>query len=334
MPLTDWTVALLHPTSPRVRESVATSVEGRRQVGYIITTGRSSTSQAVEWVSSAASLRFKHPANALASAALSIRNRNVVGRVNYESTFLAFRWRTLNTGDNLASTTSEARAHDNGSTGGILNADAHLWNPSTGPVVLRVEMDGELHGMSVVNGMHQDRQVGTVWTTNGLRAYLWRGSASSAVLLHPAGAEVSEAWGVFDDRQVGRVNLRATLWRDSANDRIDLHPQGADYSTAYGAHGNHQVGDAFFTQGRQAGIWTDTAESWQSLHALLPSRFSHSQASGIWTHENLISVVGWGYNSQANRREALLWRGKWVSAPVPPPPLIPTPLPVGRRRKP
>lgn len=334
MPLINWTVAYLHPTSLNAIESVATSVEGRRQVGFIRKSINWNTRRAVEWISSASSLRSKHPANSVSSEALCIRDQTVVGWVKSGNVPRAFRWRTLASGDELASTASEAHAHDNGSSGGILDSDAYLWDSPDGSVVLHHEADGQQHGMSVVYGMHDERRVGTVWSlSGGHRAYLWMGSPSSARVLHPFWASSSEAWGVFGNRQVGSVDYRAALWRDSSNNLTELHPPGAAISGARGVHGGYQVGYASFGKERIAGIWTDTAESWQSLHALLPPHFSLSQANGVWTEGNRISVVGYGVNSQTSRTEALLWRGKLVNGPLPRTRAVPPPGPATRQRR-
>jgi hypothetical protein len=135
-------------------------------------------------------------------------------------------------------------------------------------------------------------------------ALLWHGSADSVVELHPAGFDVSFAFDVSGNEQVGDgvISLQtfvthALLWHGTAESVVDLHPAGFTSSNARGVSEGTQVGYGETIDGqRHALLWHGTAESVVDLH---PSGFADSFAEVISGD----SQAGFG-NSHA-----LLWHG-------------------------
>src|SRR5207244_4589397 len=79
------------------------------------------------------------------------------------------------------------------------------------------------------------------------KAWLFHGSAASAIDLTPAGFISSHAGATDGVRQVGDGGIgniaHALLWSGSAESYVDLHPAGATSSVGWGIFGNSQVGE-------------------------------------------------------------------------------------------
>lgn len=322
----DWTVELLHPTDPHAGSSFALSVWGRQQVGFIERAGDPArTRLAAGWVSKASTFRNLHPPSARASVAHCVRERAIVGRVSRDRGLQPFRWSGFDDqGVVLGNDSGEARAHAGETSGGLAAVDACVWDADGAVRIVHSEVAGGIHGQSVVNGMFEGHQVGTVSTMSGARAYLWNADLGSAVNLHPSGIAfaslTSECNDIHGEHQVGHFAHRACMWHGRPEERVDLHPAGADHSVATGIYDGTQVGHFFTGNGWQACAWTGTAASVMNLHSVLPAGFSMSQAHGVWKYpEGPIVVAGWGYNAGAERFEALLWKGRVTSAPSSPP---------------
>ncbi len=327
-----WSARLLHPDVPSIVESKAVSVHGRIQVGYVRRIGDPiARNSAATWLSGAASFRSIHPASFQSSNALCIREGTIVGEARDPRGTFPYRWRgNLPDGATLTPDPGgQARAFADGTTGGLYQVDAHLWFPDGSSAQIHHEFDGTLHGQSQVNGMYDKWQVGTVWTTDGLRAYLWSGVAGGGRSLHPSPplefASDSEAHDIHGDTQVGRAGSRACLWRGTAESQVSLHPLDAKGSCALGTYGDVQVGWADFGSSSEACAWTGSPSSMMNLHAVLPSAFTVSRAVGVWSYPSGgITVVGWGINTEPNpaRVEALLWLGRRTDGPPPTPVVI------------
>jgi hypothetical protein len=98
------------------------------------------------------------------------------------------------------------------------------------------------------------------------RAYLWTGSAASAIDLHPAGATTSVARCIDGEYQAGYAafggQTRAALWNNTAQSFVDLHPAGYDNSSVTSIMGTSQGGYTVTASGRQsAALWSMTAQS-------------------------------------------------------------------------
>lgn len=77
-------------------------------------------------------------------------------------------------------------------------------------------------------------------------------------------------------------STQAVLWKGSASSMVILHPSWAESSSVWGAQGGYQVGGTYSpTKGARAALWSGSASSYVDLHALLPSGFYHSCAYGM-----------------------------------------------------
>ncbi|MFT3684780.1 MAG: GC-type dockerin domain-anchored protein [Phycisphaerales bacterium] len=129
-----------------------------------------------------------------------------------------------------------------------------------------------------VQGAGSGHQVGfangTV-TGGNTHAFLWSGTAGSAVDLNPAGCDGGVAYSSFGGQQVG-VSFQgertlATLWTGDAASAVFLNPEGFAYAAANSTDGTNQVG---LGRGPSTGFathalaWTGTAESMVDIHPL------------------------------------------------------------------
>ncbi|UYV12510.1 MAG: hypothetical protein NCW75_14580 [Phycisphaera sp.] len=178
----------------------------------------------------------------------------------------------------------------------------------------------ELHPAEAVEseawaaGADADGPVQAGWVQyeeDAARAALWRGTPESLSSLHPVGFDQSWINAVGDDLQVGVVavsgfrTLRAAMWRGTADSFLSLHPAWAEDSIAYGVWGRYQVGMARDSVTSRAMLWRSRIDRVEDLHEILPSRFEHSEARGVWSDGRSIFVAGFGYT--ASGAEALLW---------------------------
>ena len=175
-------------------------------------------------------------------------------------------------------------------------------------------------------------------TEGRTHALLWRGSAASAVDLHPSESDFggqSSRWGgnlgdsvavgVCGGQQVGYGGVMPLLWRGSAASVVDLSPSKgivlegvgrASYipnSQALGTSGVEQVGsgqDDFSPSGLHALLWRGSGADVVELP--VPSGIWDSLALGTSGEEQ----VGYGYwgRSSEGVTHALLWHGTAASA--------------------
>lgn len=146
-------------------------------------------------------------------------------------------------------------------------------------------------------------------------AFLWNGTASSAVDLNPSGYPTSEAWGTNGSQQVGDVGTttyqtHAALWSGSAASFTDLQPTGFDESSADGTDGARQVGSGHgsVTGGAlHALLWAGSASSVIDLH---PPGYASSVAYGVSGNQQ----VGFADLTTGGQDHAVLWTGTAASA--------------------
>jgi hypothetical protein len=192
-----------------------------------------------------------------------------------------------------------------------------------------------------ITGLAGNMQVGHGQTSQTSHAGLWRGTPDSFVDLHPQEATWSEASATDGVQQVG-VGIaltdnaylwQALLWNGTAESCVFLRPQGATNSFASGVWGGFQVGSAEFNRKATASIWSGTPESWFDLGQFAPPEFTSTGAHSIWSDGKFMYVVGGGWNSDTETREALLW-----SRPIPAPSALPPCVAIAaiahRRRRP
>ena len=205
--------------------------------------------------------------------------------------------------------------------GGVAHIDqvgvrASLWHGSADSWV---DLTPEGAGDSIVYGIFEGRQVGVVLIDGGDKASFWSGSADSWFSLHPEG----EAWqdsscrAIYGEQQAGWAHERhdtrgdrAGIWHGSPDTWVNLHPyeSRATDSRAYAVHEGWQAGYAVFEEVEQACVWASTPESWIDLHQFLPTSFEWSRATGIWNSGATVVAVGYGYNGDTGRIEAVMWR--------------------------
>ncbi|MCE9558549.1 MAG: hypothetical protein K8R88_06320 [Armatimonadetes bacterium] len=155
-----------------------------------------------------------------------------------------------------------------------------------------------------------DVQVGDATFDNNNHAYLWKGTAASAVDLHPASYISSRAMAVSGDTQVGFAQpstsgSHAGLWKGTAASWVDLNPVGAVASFARGVQGMTQVGEVNFDKlTRHAGLWTGTAQSFLDLH---PIGAFASGAMGVFGSYQV------GFVRYGSTISAALWKGTVAS---------------------
>lgn len=105
------------------------------------------------------------------------------------------------------------------------------------------------------------------------RAYMWQGTAASAVDLRPGTIKNSEVLGLSATQQVGYTaealnTRRAAIWTGSAASWVDIHPSVALASQAEGTDGVSQVGSTQYyttTFINRAALWKGSAESFVDL---------------------------------------------------------------------
>lgn len=160
-------------------------------------------------------------------------------------------------------------------------------------------------------------------------ALLWRGSAASAVDLHPRGFDFTWAVATAGGREVGYGDIsghtHALLWHGSAASVEDLHawlPAGFLNSSASGvnlagdvsgvasgpASGNHT----------HAVLWHSRTATVIDLHQFLPSDFVSSSAAWIDADGNIVGSATKSDNG-ATARHAFLWRLNVTANPRPGP---------------
>ncbi|MBL9200787.1 MAG: hypothetical protein JNL39_09790 [Opitutaceae bacterium] len=139
------------------------------------------------------------------------------------------------------------------------------------------------------------------------RAFKWNGSAASAVDLHPAGFDASEATSTNGTQQggwgyiaLGTSHQHALLWSGSAASVVDLHPAGYTDSRINALNATVQVGEGWVgTPGalgsvRHALVWSGTAGSVIDLNQCLPAGYTHAVATGVSDDGK---IVGYAYNN-------------------------------------
>ena len=157
-------------------------------------------------------------------------------------------------------------------------------------------------------------QVGSAGGTTLQTAALWSGTAASAVPLTPPGWDLSYAFGIYGNEQVGAGNdvttgfrFHALRWSGTAASYLDLHPTDYSVSVAYASDGTYQAGQATTDADSaiHAMLWSGSAGSATDLN---PASFSESHAYGAWNGRQV------GLGTIGGATHALLWSGSAGSA--------------------
>jgi hypothetical protein len=151
-------------------------------------------------------------------------------------------------------------------------------------------------------------------TRNIDHAYLFHGSANTAVDVNPAGAVASDFTGIKSGVEVGSAQFgtgcalsHAGLWRGTAASFVDLHPTGV-YGTTNGTFGLGTDGIREVGYGLDGGnaqhafVWSGTATS---IVDITPAGM-YGFATGV----SGTRVVGAGLFGPGGPGEALVWVGK------------------------
>jgi hypothetical protein len=148
-------------------------------------------------------------------------------------------------------------------------------------------------------------------TGNNSHAFVWSGTAASAVDLNPTFSSVSEAEGISGTQVVGDVGTGfgdAVLWTSlSASNAVNINSSGFIGSEANATDGSHQVGFGFTSSGgTDALLWSGTAASAVDLS---PAGYTISTAFGVFgSHQVGLASNGSTYE------HAMLWSGTAASA--------------------
>ncbi|MEQ1947319.1 MAG: hypothetical protein ABL995_09020 [Bryobacteraceae bacterium] len=193
----------------------------------------------------------------------------------------------------------------------ITSSHAHLWHGSASSAV-DLHPVGTIYPFSRAMATRSGEQVGYVSSLayfygeysgyqTGTRAYKWAGSGASAMDLHPAGFDGSQALATNGIKQGGwgysaadlASHLHALLWSGDAGSVVDLHPAGYADSRINALSDTIQVGEAWvgvpYAVGsvRHALAWKGTADSVIDLNQYLPAGYTHGVATGIDSEGNI-----------------------------------------------
>ncbi|HTG45962.1 MAG TPA: hypothetical protein VK633_15690, partial [Verrucomicrobiae bacterium] len=139
------------------------------------------------------------------------------------------------------------------------------------------------------------------------RAVRWAGTAASAVDLHPAGFDASEATCTTGTQQGGwgysvadASHVHALVWSGDAASVVDLHSAAYTETRVTAITPTQQVGEGWIGilgsigAVRHALVWAGTAESVTDLNQYLPSGYTNAVATGLDSDGN---IVGYAYNT-------------------------------------
>ncbi len=310
-----WTVTNLHP-SDSTGESKALATSSGQHAGYVTIGGRG---RAALWNGTANTWTDLTPPGAQSAYISASDNHQQVGYAYGGGNFgFAVLWNdTRDSWVGLGPFGSQGSyVHDVHSgiqvvevrIGGLSHAG--MW---TGSQSSWIDLNSSSFEDSVAYGVSANQQVGIARfnATGGYTAVLWEGTASSWISLHPQGAAESAAVDVEDGMQVGWAWIggrsQAGCWRGSANTWTNLNPVGAWSSAITSTHTGCHVGYAEIDGRQRAGIWRGAAGTWEDLSVFLPTSWGHSRAESVWSDSTTTYVAGYGFNTEANRNEALLW---------------------------
>jgi hypothetical protein len=278
------------------------------------------------------------PAGAVTSSASGVNGAQQVGSAAFPSTTAAqsaasraMLWNgravgAVDLGPGTAVAVSEGRQV------GSSNGHAALWN---GTAASRVDLNPAQWTQSVAAGIGGGLQVGSATrnipctTRKGncpggvrseIHAFMWAGSAASAVDLTPIGLGLGAGRALATDgvqqvgfaQQVLGINAfsgpLAMLWTGSADSAINLNPPDSGSSQANAVAGGQQVGFGYYPS--RALLWRGSAESVIELH---PEGFAASEANAT----NGVEQAGSGFVGDPftldGHSHALVWSGDAAS---------------------
>lgn len=194
--------------------------------------------------------------------------------------------------------------------------------------------DGTLVSLGVPQGFmnafgsagYGNQQVGYGLTSTGpfhYHAFLWTGSASSFVDLHPGSRYFnSQANQTDGSEQIGwadnSVSQDAGFWKGSPSSFVDLHPSTFHSSEGLGISPTEQVGDGY-PQGINsihALLWHGTASSAVDLNPAVVGQYGSSSAVATAGTQQVGNATMPAQNSPTPppQAHAYLWTGTAASA--------------------
>lgn len=161
--------------------------------------------------------------------------------------------------------------------------------------------------------------------TSETHAVLWHGTGQSAIDLHPQGWDVSYAYGVKNNTQVGYgiqtagfSSITAFVWHGSAESRVSLGE-----ATVLDTNGATHVGAIGVDNSSHAFRWDGDSGSGFDLNTLLPPGYINSGASDINDDGD---IIGWAQNP-SGYLVGVLWRTSSGASPTPQPTATPAASP-------
>jgi hypothetical protein len=218
---------------------------------------------------------------------------------------------------------SEILAMDSSGQGGFgytsANGAKHplLWS---GSAASAVDLLPSGFDSGSVNSVLSGVQGGTVKAASGVwQAATWSGTAASFTNETPSGYQGGDILAMSSSDMVGwalpngggatePLERHAFLWNGGTP--IDLHPSSGAYSSvAKASDGSTIVGMFFATSADDAPphacLWTgESASAFVDLHALLPSGYSSSVATGVYGN----TVVGYATKPGQEENDAVIWQ--------------------------
>jgi hypothetical protein len=262
----EYEALILHPPGLRNSQAIRINRSTHEVVGGSWTR-ELGDGQALLWTGAGTQVVSLNPGSTSASVANGIFDRQIGGTISAAvatpHSLQATAWDAYT----HASTSlhpanmSESAIYDNGGgkfvgwTGGQPTSyvqHAMLWTSGEANSVVDLNPMQLSFVDSVANAIDQDGQQqvgsghvflgieGNTVKYSGQRAILWRGTAASAVDLHPSGFDSSQAHGVAGSIQAGYgiptggQNFHALMWAGSAGSAVDLNPAGFTESAASG----------------------------------------------------------------------------------------------------
>ena len=132
-----------------------------------------------------------------------------------------------------------------------------------------------------VYGMTPTQQVGSFRVPAGLHAAIWSGSPQTLIDLGFAAGRTGASLNATDGQeQVGRADTAAYLWHGTAGSAVSLHPAGAALSNALAVADGHEGGWIQLTNGSgpyHAALWSGSAASFVDMNGA----FLESQVLGM-----------------------------------------------------
>ena len=337
---TSWTVTSLHPGY--ADNSYATAVNNGVQAGHAVfdTAEYSAIDHPMLWYGSAESGLNVTPADSQGGGITAISGHTAVGwwwrpiqcYVNHQWQTCYFRrasvW-DVTTGVQRFPTATGWEYHGMADTDGTLHVGSatndddsgNIWTHAmvwTEPNLSQIDFHPTGYSSSFLVAIDGPNQYGSVYTPYPAPRPLagkWTGNRDSFELLHPDGAINSVISGARDGQQVGRIDQwttpRAGLWSGSKESFMPFVAPGFSDTILLGCEGGYQFGLVIDSAGqRSAYLWRGNPGEGVDVGQIAAPTYTSSSINDMDIEpDGTVVLVGQGFNPDASRWEALLWRG-------------------------